>query len=110
VPDADVAMILAGSRSKRQRIQRIGRVVRPKAGKQALAVTILVRSTPEETVTGSRDGQLLGSTRVEHHRWPDTSIDLALEGVESSYRPAGDGLRLEVDRITMRWVNRPSSR
>jgi superfamily II DNA or RNA helicase len=110
VPDADVAMILAGSRSKRQRIQRIGRVVRPKAGKQALAVTILIRNTPEETVTGARDSALLGTTRVEHHRWPDTTVDNALAGVESSYRPAGDGLRLEVDRITLRWVNRSTSR
>ncbi len=88
VPDADVAMILAGSRSKRQRIQRVGRVVRPKAGKEALAITVLVRGTPEETVTGSRDDQLLGPTRVEHHRWPETAADDALEGLPSSYQPA----------------------
>lgn len=110
VPDADVAMILAGSRSKRQRIQRIGRVVRPQAGKQALAITVLIRGTPEETVTGSRDESLLGPTRVAHHRWPEVAVDEALAGATSSYQPVGDGLRFEVDRITMRWANRPATR
>src|SRR5699024_11682226 len=31
VPEADVGIILAGSRSKRQMIQRMGRIIRPKA-------------------------------------------------------------------------------
>lgn len=71
VPEASVAVIVSGSRSVRQRIQRLGRILRQADGKQAVAVSILVRGTPEETYVGARDGELVGAERVAHHRWPN---------------------------------------
>lgn len=74
IPAADVAVISAGTRSRRQRIQRIGRILRAGRGKQALVVSILVRDTPEESLVGGRDTALLGVRRVRHHRWPERSL------------------------------------
>jgi superfamily II DNA or RNA helicase len=73
VPDASVAVIGAGSRSRRQRIQRFGRVLRKVDDKEALVVSVLVRGTPEESVVGGADEALIGAARVRHHRWPGQS-------------------------------------
>lgn len=88
VPDASVAVIAAGSRSRRQRIQRIGRVLRRADDKQALLVTILVRGTPEEEAVGGRDAALLGAHRVRHHRWPGIPVDRAVIEEASTFQPA----------------------
>lgn len=63
VPDADVALIVSGTLNPRQRIQRIGRVVRPN-GNLATVISILARGTSEEFEVGYRDDELLGSERV----------------------------------------------
>ena len=86
VPDAEVAVIAAGSRGVRQRIQRLGRVLRREGEKStALAVTILVRGTPEESV-GHRDPSLVGKHRVRHHRWGAIDIASAVK-TASTYAP-----------------------
>lgn len=87
VPDASVAVIAAGSRTRRQRIQRVGRVLRPVEGKQALILTILVRNTPEEAAVGGRDEALFGANRVRHHRWPGTPVSDAIRDGASTYAP-----------------------
>lgn len=89
VPDVSVAVITAGSRSRRQRIQRFGRVLRPAEGKEALVLTILVRGTPEEVAVGGRDADLLGRTRVRHHRWPGADVASATGSGQSTYAPQG---------------------
>ncbi len=48
IPDANVGIIVAGTGSKRQFIQRLGRLLRPKEGKQAVLYEIVARGTPEE--------------------------------------------------------------
>jgi len=63
VPDAEVALIVSGTLNARQRIQRIGRVVRPN-GRHALVISILALGTSEEYDVGDRDGELLGPERV----------------------------------------------
>ena len=63
VPDADQAVIVSGSMNPRQRIQRLGRVVR-KGGLAPRAVSLLARGTPEEQLVGGRDLELLGASRV----------------------------------------------
>lgn len=98
VPDASVAVIAAGSRSKRQRIQRLGRILRAGGDKRARAVSILVRSTPEESAIGGRDAELLGATRVAHHRWPGRSVAQAVVD-SSTYRPLASPTDV-VGRIT----------
>lgn len=47
VPDANVAIILAGSASHREYVQRLGRVLRPKEGKSALLYELVTAETGE---------------------------------------------------------------
>ncbi|MEU1982523.1 DEAD/DEAH box helicase [Nocardia sp. NPDC019395] len=64
VPDAQLGIVLAASRTRRQMIQRMGRVIRPKAdGRTAVFVLTFVRGTPEDPATGAHDtflGELTG--------------------------------------------------
>lgn len=64
LPDAKIAIIAAGSTSTRQRLQRIGRVVRP-TGESALAISLIARGTSEEFVIAANDAALVGSRRVQ---------------------------------------------
>lgn len=63
LPDAKLAVIVSGSHSLRQRIQRIGRVVRP-TGHPAAVISLLARRTAEQWVVGENDATLLGPQRV----------------------------------------------
>jgi superfamily II DNA or RNA helicase len=63
VPDADQALITSGTLNPRQRIQRIGRVVRV-GGKRPRAISLLARGTTEELLVAGRDLELLGVERV----------------------------------------------
>ena len=63
VPAADQAIIVSGTTNPRQRVQRLGRVVRL-GGLRPRAVSLLAHGTLEETVVGSRDLELLGLGRV----------------------------------------------
>ena len=47
VPDAEVGIIVAGSKGEREHVQRVGRVLRPRPGKRALVYELVVRSTSE---------------------------------------------------------------
>ncbi len=76
VPAADVAVILAASRSRRQMIQRMGRVLRRKAdGRRARFVVVSVEGTTEDPALGAHDGFLDEVTDVadEVRRFPSTS-------------------------------------
>ncbi|EID14669.1 type III restriction enzyme, res subunit [Mycolicibacterium phlei RIVM601174] len=63
VPDADLAVITSGTLNPRQRIQRLGRVVRL-GGRAPRAISLLARGTPEEQLVAGRDLELLGLSRV----------------------------------------------
>lgn len=63
VPDADQALIVSGTMNPRQRIQRLGRIVRH-GGLPPRALSILARGTPEADVVAGRDLELLGLSRV----------------------------------------------
>ena len=69
VPEADMAILVSGTLTPRQRIQRFGRVLRPSA-KEAVCISFLGRDTAEESV-GHQDVQLLGESRVESIVWED---------------------------------------
>ena len=47
VPDAEVGIVVGGSRGEREHVQRVGRVLRPRPGKRALVYELVVRSTGE---------------------------------------------------------------
>lgn len=63
VPAANLAVIVSGTMNPRQRIQRVGRVVRPSGG-HALVITLLAQGTAEEQVVGANDSILFGRERV----------------------------------------------
>ncbi|MEM1766220.1 MAG: helicase-related protein, partial [Zestosphaera sp.] len=48
IPDASVGVLVAGTGSRRQFIQRLGRLLRPKPGKEAILYEIVVRGSSEE--------------------------------------------------------------
>jgi superfamily II DNA or RNA helicase len=48
VPDAGVAIILAGSASRREYVQRLGRILRPREGKRAILYELVTAETGEE--------------------------------------------------------------
>jgi superfamily II DNA or RNA helicase len=54
VPDANVAVVLSGSGSEREFTQRLGRVLRPAADKQALLYEVVTQETAEERVAARR--------------------------------------------------------
>lgn len=73
VPDADQAVITSGTLNPRQRIQRLGRVVRL-GGLRPRAISLLARGTPEELVVAGRDLELLGVSRVRTVRMSDGAL------------------------------------
>ena len=69
VPDADVAIIVGGSHGEREHVQRVGRLLRPRAGKRAAVYELVTRATQEiaqaekrRRALGSRKGLALPST------------------------------------------------
>lgn len=53
VPDANVAIVLSGSGSVREHVQRLGRILRPKDGKRAVLYEVISAGT-NETYTSER--------------------------------------------------------
>jgi superfamily II DNA or RNA helicase len=54
IPDASVAIILSGSGSSREHIQRLGRILRKKENKQAILYEVVSRHTAEEFTSQKR--------------------------------------------------------
>jgi superfamily II DNA or RNA helicase len=54
IPDASVAIILSGSGSSREHIQRLGRILRKKEDKQAILYEVVTRNTTEEYISQRR--------------------------------------------------------
>jgi superfamily II DNA or RNA helicase len=54
VPEANVAVILAGSASHREFVQRLGRVLRPREGKRATLYELVTTDTGEEAAARRR--------------------------------------------------------
>ena len=58
VPDAGVAIILAGSASRREYVQRLGRILRPREGKRAILYELVTAETGEEFAARRRKEDL----------------------------------------------------
>ena len=54
VPDASMAVILSGSGSNRQFVQRLGRILRPGPGKQAVLFELVSAGTAETYISERR--------------------------------------------------------
>src|ERR671921_1391566 len=59
VPDAGVAVILAGSASRREYVQRLGRILRPREGKREILYELVTAQTGEEFTARRRKEALL---------------------------------------------------
>ena len=97
VPDADLGVILAASRQRRQMIQRMGRVLRRKADDRvARFVVVYVRGTAEDPQSGAHEAFLENMTSVaEEYRvfGPSAAgieIETFLNG-RSGNRPSANG-------------------
>ena len=54
VPEAKVAVVLGGSASAREYVQRLGRVLRKKGNAQAILLEIIARKTVDERIARRR--------------------------------------------------------
>lgn len=58
VPDAEVGIVVAGSKGEREHVQRVGRVLRPRPGKRAVVYELVVRATAEVAAARRRRSAL----------------------------------------------------
>lgn len=100
VAEADLGVIMAGSRTRRQMIQRMGRVIRPKSdGRHATFVVLYMQGSVEDPARGAHEeflSQLLDVADTVVDRSPEKAIetlagwfDLSAEQVrdnQQSYR------------------------
>ncbi len=56
VPEASIAVVLSGTGTEREYVQRLGRVLRPMAGKRATLYELIAEETSEEGVSARRRG------------------------------------------------------
>lgn len=54
VPDADIAIIVGGTQGEREHVQRVGRLLRPRAGKRALVYELVCSGTFETRLATRR--------------------------------------------------------
>ena len=64
VPDAGIAIVVAGRLGEREHVQRVGRLLRPADGKRALVYEMVVRGTAEVRQAAHRAEGLLGRKSV----------------------------------------------
>ena len=57
VPDANVAIVLSGTSTTREYVQRLGRILRRQEGKLALLYEVIAKNTSEERVSQRRRGE-----------------------------------------------------
>ena len=57
VPEASIAVVLSGTATEREYIQRLGRILRRAEGKQAVLYEVVTEGTSEERVSQQRRGQ-----------------------------------------------------
>jgi superfamily II DNA or RNA helicase len=66
IPDASVAVVLSGSGSTREHVQRLGRILRKLPGKEATLYEVVTQDTTEEHISRRRGAgeQFRGQTRA----------------------------------------------
>ena len=69
IPDASVGILVAGTGSRRQFIQRLGRLLRPGQGKEAILYEIVAKGTSEESQARKRKKIRLDEFS-RHKEWP----------------------------------------
>jgi superfamily II DNA or RNA helicase len=71
IPAASVAVVLSGSGSEREHIQRLGRILRPQPGKEAILYEVVAGETTEEHISQRRSAgaQFDGVQYQTPQRW-----------------------------------------
>jgi superfamily II DNA or RNA helicase len=85
VPEASIAIILSGTGSRREYVQRLGRILRRREGKRAVLYEVVAEATGEEQVSRRRGR----GTEVRPYRQLDLldpGLLAAEEGDEATYR------------------------
>ena len=57
MPEANIAVVLSGTGSTREHVQRLGRILRPRVGKFAILYEVVSRDTIEEGISRRRKGE-----------------------------------------------------
>ena len=140
VPSADLAIVLATSRSRRQLVQRMGRVIRKKPdGREARVVILYVANTAEDPDAGAHEDFLdeiedaatevrtfkPGSPSATIASWlkprvspsaaqpgPDLKLPLnpSPSAIQVLYGPKKPGLEPLISRYMVQLLHRPASR
>ena len=76
VPEASVAVVLSGTGSRREFVQRLGRILRRSEGKRAVLYEVVAEATGEEQVSRRRrQGLLICAERRRDGRTPELFTD-----------------------------------
>jgi len=80
VPAASVAIIMAGTGMERDAIQRLGRILRPAPGKQAVLYELVARQTAEEGISARRGLRRTGQAAGRPAHRPSTGDSMRVAG------------------------------
>jgi superfamily II DNA or RNA helicase len=86
VPEASVAIVLSGTGSQREYVQRLGRILRRGEGKLALLYEVIAEATSEEQLSRRRQPHT-GVTAYRQIDWLESELLAAEGGEETCYRP-----------------------
>lgn len=89
VPEANVAIVLSGTGSTREYVQRLGRILRKGEGKLALLYEVIAENTAEENVSKRR--------RRKHKKVPEVSKEPPIE--KAPFNPIAQGETLDFDDL-----------
>jgi len=83
VPEASVAVVLSGTATEREHIQRLGRILRKAVGKKATLYELVTEGTSEEHVSRRRRGeyQKPNAHQPRHSTWSFDIQETAWEGL-----------------------------
>lgn len=73
IPAAAVAVVLSGSGSTREHVQRLGRILRKQPGKEAVLYEVVTEGTAEENTSERRSNA--GQFQAIKQHWPEPKLD-----------------------------------
>jgi superfamily II DNA or RNA helicase len=85
VPEASIAIVLSGTGSGREYIQRLGRILRRGEGKLAVLYEVIAEATTEENTSRRRRSQV--AQPYQQLTWSEAGMLAAEEGGDTCYRP-----------------------
>jgi superfamily II DNA or RNA helicase len=92
VPEASVAIVLSGTGSRREYVQRLGRILRRREGKRAVLYEVVAEATSEEQVSRRRrQGPRVNADRQRDARAPELFADDGRDEPDAPWTPPGQG-------------------